>query len=253
MIDSTAGRGHVPGVGIQVLGPLVIDGNDALARRDRVVLARLVLERGSVVSPDVLADALWADAPPPSAGKVVQGCIARLRRLLGAESIRTTDLGYVLDEHQSVDVEVFEAGVERGRELLLLGHADRAAHVLGETLAVWRAAPYPDLDLCDSAVIESARLDELHRRAEELHTDALLAAGDHASAGLPLRDAASASCRQRTSRSGAWSARRTATGKAEAWSPAASRASVCSSSARRCSSSSLALSMTALSQRSRSG
>ena len=172
-------------MGIQVLGPLVIDGNDALARRDRVVLARLVLERGSVVSPDVLADALWADAPPPSAGKVVQGCIARLRRLLGAESIRTTDLGYVLDEHQSVDVEVFEAGVERGRELLLLGHADRAAHVLGETLAVWRAAPYPDLDLCDSAVIESARLDELHRRAEELHTDALLAAGDHASA-LPV-------------------------------------------------------------------
>src|SRR5689334_1598218 len=76
----------VRGMAIGVLGPLVVDGESSISPRDRVVLSVLVVRRGEFVAPDVLADALWGDAPPASAAKVVQGCVSRLRRLLGPDA-----------------------------------------------------------------------------------------------------------------------------------------------------------------------
>ena len=74
---------------IAVLGPLKVDGDaSALGPRDRVVLAVLALRPGEVVGPDGLADALWGDEPPASWSKVVQGCVMRVRKLLGAARSR---------------------------------------------------------------------------------------------------------------------------------------------------------------------
>ena len=75
---------------ITVLGPLTVDGNGNLGRRDRVVLAVLASRPGRQVTADTLADALWGDAPPASATKNLQGCVVRLRRLLGPEGIATS-------------------------------------------------------------------------------------------------------------------------------------------------------------------
>ena len=67
-----------------------------LSPRDRVVLAALALRPGESVSAERLADALWGDRPPASGGKILQGCIVRLRKSLGAASIETTSHGYRL-------------------------------------------------------------------------------------------------------------------------------------------------------------
>ena len=84
-------------MGIAVLGPLQVDGEaDSLARRDRVVLAVLAMRTGDLVSADQLADALWAEGPPPTWNKALQGSVVRLRKLLGAPTIETVDHSYRL-------------------------------------------------------------------------------------------------------------------------------------------------------------
>jgi hypothetical protein len=80
-----------------VLGPLTVDGLVArMPRRDRVVLAALAAHSGEVVGADRLADALWGARPPASWAKVVQGCVVRLRRVLGTTAIETVQNGYRL-------------------------------------------------------------------------------------------------------------------------------------------------------------
>jgi WD40 repeat protein/DNA-binding SARP family transcriptional activator len=165
--------------GIALLGPLVVDGAaDRLGPRDRIVLAALALRPGDVISSERLADVLWGDIPPPSWNKVVPGCVMRLRRVLGTGTIETTPHGYRLVlPADAVDAHRFERLVGRGRELLTLGEPERASHVLGEALALWRGRALVDLEGWDTGRIEAARLEELRRDAEELRIDAALRAG----------------------------------------------------------------------------
>ena len=97
-------------MGIAVLGPLEVDGTrDGLAPRDRVVLSALVVRAGDPISTDALADALWGDDLPASWAKVVHGCIARLRKRLGAAAIESVAAGYRLTVNESeVDNRRFE-------------------------------------------------------------------------------------------------------------------------------------------------
>ena len=102
---------------IAVLGPVTVDGDDAgLAPRERVVLGVLTVRRGEVVSADVLADALWGgQLPPASWTKVVQGCVVRLRKVLGADAIETSGQGYRLTlSAEELDAYRFERLVEPG-------------------------------------------------------------------------------------------------------------------------------------------
>ena len=81
-------------MGIAILGPLTVDGlTGPLRHHDRVVLTLLALRPGEPVSADRLADALWGDEPPDTWSKVVQGCVVRLRKVLGTGAIETTPLG----------------------------------------------------------------------------------------------------------------------------------------------------------------
>jgi len=167
-------------VGIGVLGPLSIDGvGSVLGRRDRVVLTALAVRPSEVLSAEQLADVLWTDRPPASWAKVVQGCVVRLRKALGPESIQTTPFGYrltiPLDE---IDAQRFERAVERSRTLLHTGEdPDRAAFVLADALSLWRGDALGDLEDWDAGRIEAGRLDELHLEAEELYVEASLRAG----------------------------------------------------------------------------
>jgi WD40 repeat protein/DNA-binding SARP family transcriptional activator/energy-coupling factor transporter ATP-binding protein EcfA2 len=168
-------------VGIAVLGPLSVDNDDAaLGPRDRVVLAALAVRPGEVVSAARLADALWGDGPPATWPKVVQGCVVRLRKALGAQAIATTRQGYRLDlPVDEVDAQRFVRLVGRGQELLALGEPDRAAHVIGEALALWRGPALTELEGWDPGRIEAERLEELRRDAEEVRLDAALRSGRH--------------------------------------------------------------------------
>jgi DNA-binding SARP family transcriptional activator len=80
-------------MGIRVLGPLRVDGSGELGRRDRVVLASLATSPGHPVSADQLYDALWGERPPASAGKILQGCVVRIRKVLGREAVQTSPQG----------------------------------------------------------------------------------------------------------------------------------------------------------------
>jgi len=166
-------------VDIAVLGPLVVDGGTvSLSPRDRVVLAALVVRQGEEVSGEQLADALWGDDPPASWGKVVPGCVMRLRRVLGAGAIETTTNGYRLAvDAAEVDARRFERLVRRGYELLVVGEPDRAAHMFTEALAQWRGKALADLENWNPGRIEAARLDELRLDTEEALLDARMHAG----------------------------------------------------------------------------
>ncbi len=168
------------GVGIAVLGPLSIDGLAGVpGRRDRAVLSALAVRPGEVLSADQLAEVLWQDEPPASWAKVVQGCVVRLRKVLGPGSIETLPSGYRLTlAHDQIDAQRFERATERARALLNASDdADRAAFVLGEALSLWRGHALGDLEEWGPGRIEAGRLDELHREAEELYVEASLRSG----------------------------------------------------------------------------
>jgi len=167
---------------VALLGPLAVDGDSAvLAPRDRVVLAALAIRPGELMSAERLADALWGEHLPASWRKVVPGCILRLRRLLGTAAIETTRYGYRLAlPADDVDTHRFERLLQRGRELLELGDADRAQRAFGEALGLWRGQPLMELDGWEPGRIEAERLTELRLEVEECRLDAALRAGRHA-------------------------------------------------------------------------
>lgn len=162
-----------------MLGPLAVDGSDGHGLRDRVVLEVLVVRANEAVDPEVLADAVWADAPPTSWPKVVQGCISRLRKHLGRDVIETTSQGsYLLRvTEEQVDSHRFERMVARAHDHLADGDPDRAVYVLDEALALWRGRALADLDEWAPGRTEAERLDGLRMDAEELRVEAGIAAG----------------------------------------------------------------------------
>ena len=166
---------------IAVLGPLEVNGSARrLSHRDRVVLAVLVAAYGRAVSRDTLADALWGGSPPESATKIVQGCVVRLRKLLGQGAIATTPAGYALRAHaDSVDSQRFAGLVAQGRERLAAGEPDRTAYVIEQAFGLWRGAPLTDLEDWAPANVERERLAELLLDAEDLRTEAALRLGRH--------------------------------------------------------------------------
>jgi DNA-binding SARP family transcriptional activator/WD40 repeat protein len=182
-------------VAIGLLGPLHVDGASGLTPRDRVVLAALAMSAGAVLAPERLADALWAQTPPRSWRKIVQGCVLRLRGAVGGAAIETVPGGYRLAlAADEIDVHRFERLTERGRDLLEAGEPDRAAVDLRAGLQLWRGPPLPDLSSWPPARIEVARLEELRRRAQEdlvaaeLATDPDVAAATALVAEEPLRE-----------------------------------------------------------------
>src|SRR3954462_189826 len=67
--------------------------------KQRAVLAMLGLEANRTVTADRLIEGLWGDEPPPSAAKMGQNYVGRLRKLLataGAAQILTRGRAYEL-------------------------------------------------------------------------------------------------------------------------------------------------------------
>ncbi|TCC61303.1 hypothetical protein E0H73_18895 [Kribbella pittospori] len=168
-------------MGIDVLGPVSVEGDQKiLGRRDRVVVAALAVHPGDVVSAEQLADVLWRERPPPSWQKVVQGCVVRIRKVLGTHAIETLPLGYrlavPLDE---IDAQRFDRAVIRARALLASDEPERSAMVLADALTLWRGRPLTELDGWDTARIEASRLIELRHTADELYVESALRSGRH--------------------------------------------------------------------------
>ena len=164
---------------IAVLGPLEVDeGQTVLSPRDQVALEALAAAPGEALRPESLAEAIWGERPPPSWPKVVQGCVVRLRKALGASAVTTTTAGYRLTLHRDdFDHLRFEDLLLRAREQLTSGEAARARYTSDQALLLWRGDPFDHLGDWAPGRIESDRLRERHRDAEDLYAEATIRAG----------------------------------------------------------------------------
>ena len=161
-----------------VLGPLVVEGHGPIGRRDRVVLAALATRQGEIVTGKQLANALWGHTPPTSWNKVVQGCIVRLRKVLGQSVIETQLRGYRLAiAPDDIDSCQFESALARAEHLLATGEPDRALRAADEALSLWRGTPLVEVAHWEPGRSAALRLDSLRLHAEEVRLDAALRAG----------------------------------------------------------------------------
>jgi DNA-binding SARP family transcriptional activator len=164
----------------RILGPLeVVDGERQVpvpGRRERAVLAFLLLHADEVVPASRLIDELWGDEPPGSARKSVQVRIAGLRKVLG-DCIAAERSGYLVRlERNEFDLNQFE------ERLAASDAADAATSVglLDEALGLWRGPPLADFSDEPWAGGPIARLEELRILALEKRIDAELTLGRHA-------------------------------------------------------------------------
>ncbi len=171
----------------RILGPLEAEVGGQLlplrGRRQRSLLALLLLSANEVVPDDRLLEDLWGDEPPASGRAALRVRVSQLRKALGdaGAALLTRPPGYVLHvEPDRIDARLFERLAGTGREQLGAGSADLAAMTLREALSLWRGPALADVAYETFAQGEIARLEELRRTAIEDRIDADLALGRHA-------------------------------------------------------------------------
>ena len=173
-----------PSMQIRVLGPLEASIDDQPVAiggaKQRAVLAMLGLEANRAVTADRLIEGLWGHEPPPSAAKMVQNYVWRLRGVLSAEGgaeIVTRGRSYELRiDRELVDVCRLERLVSEASRAAAAGRPASAAR---EALALFRGDPLADVADEPFADPEIRRLEELRLAAAELAIEADLATGHH--------------------------------------------------------------------------
>jgi DNA-binding SARP family transcriptional activator/ABC-type branched-subunit amino acid transport system substrate-binding protein len=176
-----------------LLGPLEVrDGSRTISLprgRQRVLLAVLLLHANETLSSDRLIDAMWGEAPPPTAAQSLHNLVSGLRKGLGNGQLVTHGHGYALRVLEGeLDVQRFDGLVRRGHSALVEGDPDRAAALLGEALGLWRGPPLADLAYEPAVTDHVERLEERRLAALEERIDAELARGRDAEV-LPEIDA----------------------------------------------------------------
>src|SRR4051812_12282386 len=172
----------------RVLGPLEAAGADGpvqvRGRKERAVLAYLLVHAGRAVPAEELVTAVWGDDAPPSAGKSLQVRLSGLRNDLGGDLVRREGSGYRLSaEPEALDARVFERLVDEATS-----QPPRAAvTTYDRALALVRGRPYADVAELDFVQGETRRLEELRLRALAGRLDALVDLGRDAEA-LPQLD-----------------------------------------------------------------
>ncbi|SFW83136.1 AfsR/SARP family transcriptional regulator [Amycolatopsis australiensis] len=150
---------------------------DLGSRKQRLVLAVLLLEAGRPVSLDRLVDLLWPTAPPASARNTVQALVSRLRAVFRAADgpeLITEGPGYVVRAApETVDAHRFTALVRRARE----AGDEAAVALLDEALGLWRGDALAGTAPADVAERLLAGLHEARWSALEDRIDAQLRLG----------------------------------------------------------------------------
>jgi DNA-binding SARP family transcriptional activator len=155
----------------RILGPLEVveDGRtlDLPGKKQRALLAMLLLDANRAVSSERLIEALWEDDPTDTAQQAVQVYVSQLRKRLGRERLETQPSGYRLL------VEPGELDADRFRLLAAQG-------MYAEALALWRGPPLGDFTSRRFAQPEVAHLEELYLSCREQRLERALGEGEHA-------------------------------------------------------------------------
>lgn len=170
---------------VRLLGGLEIEGfalADLGSRKARLLLKRLAIARGQVVSTDALIDALWPDGTGPAKpADQVAVLVSRLRALLGAAALVRRDAGYALVPAW-LDLDQLEELVEEADRRLADGAATAALGAANAALTLARGPLLPDEADEEWLKAERGLADRLRHRALILVAQAALAAGRAADA-----------------------------------------------------------------------
>ncbi|MFK3979616.1 BTAD domain-containing putative transcriptional regulator [Micromonospora sp. NPDC050397] len=173
-----------------LLGPVrAVSGGvpvDVGSRKQRLVLAVLLLGVNRFVATTSLVRACWLDEPPPTANRVVHAHVSRLRGALAAAgseryaiSLARQGAGYVLRcDPMRVDVHRFRELVRRTRAS---GTDEERVALLSEALDLWRGAPLHDVANDETRDRLCAGLTEARLAAMQDRWDAQLRLGRHLS------------------------------------------------------------------------
>jgi DNA-binding SARP family transcriptional activator len=170
-----------------VLGPLLVRHGDAVvevpAARHRTLLAALLLQAGTTVPADTLAEIVWDGAPPPGAEVTLRSHVSRLRQALGPdvrERVVTRYRGYLIEaSEEEVDLLHFRRLCREGGAAARNGEWAQAWESLDEALGLWRGAPFADVPCELLHRDELPGLEELRLQALEWRADAGLGLGRH--------------------------------------------------------------------------
>ncbi|MFJ9564556.1 BTAD domain-containing putative transcriptional regulator [Streptomyces fuscichromogenes] len=158
-------------------------------RRQRAVLALLIVARGSVVTRDRLVEGVWGGTPPRRAAASLQAHVSHLRRRVEPEREARARGGVIVSEGagyalrlpaDAVDAWRFEEALRSAAAHADAGRPSKAVAVLESGLALWRGPAYAEYAAEPWAHRESARLTELRELAREQLLAARLARGEHA-------------------------------------------------------------------------
>ena len=154
-------------------------------RKERAILAMLLLQPGRVLPLDRMIAQLWGDGPPAGATTTVHGYVSRLRRALEADGrpriLLTRGPGYLIDVAPAqVDVGRFTAQAEAGRRALAAGDAAAAAPLLDAALREWQGDPLAEFAGEPFAGPAVAHLENLHAEAVQDRAESRLLCGDAA-------------------------------------------------------------------------
>jgi DNA-binding SARP family transcriptional activator/tetratricopeptide (TPR) repeat protein len=162
---------------ISLLGELTAshDGTplDLGGRRQRAVLAVLLLARGEVVPAERLADAVWGERAPSDAVSALQSYVSHLRRRLQPDSPAWDRAAVIIREGPGYAVRQPSEAVDAWRFEELLHRADETAgprevvSLLREALDLWKGPALADYTDEAWAAPEIARLTELRSVARE--------------------------------------------------------------------------------------
>jgi DNA-binding SARP family transcriptional activator len=164
---------------VRLLGEFSVDGVESQAlgsRKARLALHLLALADRQIVSGDVLADSLWADAQPARPEDQLAVLMSRLRGVLGRDRIEHRGNGYVLhaDWRDATELAQLTAEIDRRASAGNIVGAAAAARVALSLLRGAGPAQLPG----EWAGLRRAALDRLIGRARLTAAAALLAAGD---------------------------------------------------------------------------
>jgi DNA-binding SARP family transcriptional activator len=150
-------------------------------RKQRLVLAILLLEANKVVPVERMVELIWQDGPPDKARRIVQAHVSRLRGILGqvgpGVSVARHGLGYLLAcDAGRVDIHAF-------RQLLRDARATRddeaKATLLRQALGLWRGPALADVITARLRQEVFASLEEARLTAVTERIDAELRLGHH--------------------------------------------------------------------------
>jgi tetratricopeptide (TPR) repeat protein len=153
-------------------------------RKQRLVLAILLLGANRLVTVPRLVRACWTDDPPATARRIIHTHICRLRAALataGAEqhgvSISRHGPGYVLTcDPMLIDVHRFRRLVDQARRT---GTDEEKIALLGEALGLWRGVPLADAAADGARAWLCPGLEETRLAAMADRWDAQLRLGQH--------------------------------------------------------------------------